>query len=214
MLGNKKAGALTSPESSSSLNLMPAIPVSQALMSVEEFLAAEPGFQCKHDYVAGALYERAEADIRHNTIAANLLGMLHARLRGKAFGCFGSEMKVKLRIAESICFYYPDAMIVCGRTGDSWTEAPKVIFEIVSDSTRTFDEREKRMTYMSIVGLDAYVLIEQNTQRLVVDRQDRGRWEREILEGADAVLKLPKVDVELPVGELYERVDENTSRAR
>ena len=40
-------------------------------------------------------------------------------------------------------YRHPDAMIVCNRAGlgASWCEQPSVIFEIVSESTRSIDER-------------------------------------------------------------------------
>ena len=187
---------------------MPAIAVSNVLMTVEEFLAAELSYESKHEYLAGMPYAMAGASTRHNGIAANLVGELHSRLRGKSCREYGSDLKVKLQISSSTYFYYPDAMIVCGRggLGTSWAEQPRVIFEILSESTRAIDEREKRIAYLSIPTLDAYVLIEQKAERVIVDRRTAEGWVREILEGPGAVLRLPTVEVELPVTELYERL--------
>src|SRR5262245_33236175 len=96
---------------------MTALAVGSELMSVEAFLAAEQTFEVKHEYLAGMPYAMAGASTRHDTIAANLLGLLHAQLRGKPCQSFTADMKVKLRISDSIYFYYPDATIVCGKGG-------------------------------------------------------------------------------------------------
>ncbi len=189
---------------------MTAIPVQSVSMSVEEFLEAEPSYDVKHEYLGGVVYAMAGASTPHNEICANLSGILYNRLRGKPCKPFGSDMKVKINVSDSTYFYYPDAMIVCNRAGmgASWSERPTVIFEILSDSTRRIDEREKRLAYLSIPGLAAYVLIEQNTQRVLIEHRGEAGWNREVVEGLDAVVRLAAVDVEFPLAELYERVGE------
>ena len=179
-------------------------------MSVEQFLEAEPGYDVKHEFLGGMVYAMACASTPHNEIATNLSGILYNRLRGKPCKPFGSDMKVKINISDSTYFYYPDAMIVCNRAGmgASWSEKPTVIFEILSDSTRRIDEREKWLAYLSIPGLAAYVLIEQNSHRVLIERRVEAGWNREVVEGPDAVVRLAAVDVEFPLTELYERVGE------
>ncbi len=179
-------------------------------MSVEEFLEAEPGYDVKHEYLGGMVYAMAGASTPHNEIATNLIVALGTRLRGKPCKPFGSDMKVMINISDSTYFYYPDAMIVCNRAGmgASWSEKPTVIFEILSESTRRVDEREKWLAYLSIPGLSAYVLIEQNTQRVLIEHRVEAGWNREVVEGLDAIVRLAAVDVEFPLAELYERVGE------
>jgi len=179
----------------------------QELMTVEEFLAAEPGYSEKHEYLGGMVYAMAGASTVHNTIAANLSLALGNRLRGRRCQNFGSDQKVRLELFGTTYFYYPDAMIVCGKAGlgASWSERPSVIFEIISESTRNHDEREKRMAYLTIPSLDAYILIEQERREVVVEYRDPEGWKREVL-GADGIVRLPTVEVEFPVAELYERL--------
>ncbi len=177
-------------------------------MTEEEFLEAEHHYDVKHEYLGGMVYAMAGASTQHNEIASNLSGILYARLRGKPCKPFGSDMKLKLRISDSTYFYYPDAMIVCNRAGlgASWCERPVVVFEILSESTRRTDEREKHAAYLSIPGLAAYVLIEQDAQRVVIEHRVPTGWNREVVEGAGAVVRLAAAEVEFPLSELYERV--------
>jgi Uma2 family endonuclease len=190
------------------LEQMTAVAASQGLLTVEEFLAAEPHYTEKHEYLGGMVYAMAGASTPHNIISTNLITALGSRLRGRPCQVFGADMKLRLLLSSSTYFYYPDAMIVCHSAGlgDSWCDEPSVIFEILSESTRTIDEREKRIAYLSLASLDAYVLIEQERREVVIERREAGSWRRDVL-GADGVLRLPTVEVEIPVGELYERLE-------
>jgi Uma2 family endonuclease len=178
-------------------------------MTVEEFLAAEPRHAEKHEYLGGVIYAMAGASTEHNVIAMNLYGMLHAGLRGHRCQGFGSDMKVRLSLAGDTYFYYPDAMVVCEKTGlgSSWCECPSVLFEILSPSTRDIDDREKRMAYRTIASLDAYVVIESEQMEVVVEYRESEGWRREVFTGKDARFRLPTVEIELALGELYERLD-------
>jgi Uma2 family endonuclease len=178
-------------------------------MSVEDFLAAETQYAEKHEYLGGAIYAMAGASTAHNVIAMNLYGILHAGLRGHRCQAFGSDMKVRLSLAEDTYFYYPDAMVVCGQEGlgSSWCERPSVLFEILSPGTRTIDDREKRMAYRTIPSLDAYATIESDQMEVVVEYRDSEGWRREVFTGKDAVVRLPSVEIEFALVELYERLD-------
>jgi len=186
---------------------MTALSTSHSLLTVEEFLAAEPSYEVKHEYLGGVIYAMAGASTPHITITANLMGALVSRLRGRPCQAFGSDMKMRLAVSGTTYFYYPDAMIFCGTTGlgPSWCERPSVIFEIISESTRSTDEREKRMAYLTLPSLDAYVRIEQERREVVIERRTNEGWQREVL-AADGIVRLPTVDVEFPVAELYERL--------
>jgi len=186
---------------------MTAISTSHALLTVDEFLAAEPSYQVKHEYLGGMVYAMAGASTPHITIATNLITAIGSRLRGRQCQAFGSDMKLRLAVSATTYFYYPDAMIFCGTAGlgPSWCERPSVIFEILSESTRSIDEREKRMAYLALPSLDAYVRIEQERCEVVIERRTNEGWQREIF-GPDGLVRLPTVDVEFPVAELYERL--------
>jgi len=181
---------------------------SSELVTVEEYLEGELRAETKHEYLGGLVYAMAGASEAHNVIAANLMGMLHAQLRGKACQPFGSDMKVRLQTLGDTYFYYPDAMVACdpSDSGRGWRERPAVLFEILSVETRRLDEREKRFAYLQISSLQAYVRIEQAGAEAVVERRASGKWQSERLAGLDAILRLPEIAASLPLAELYERL--------
>ncbi len=187
---------------------MSAISLHSKDISEEEYLAAEVLAEVKHEYLGGAVYAMAGASEAHNIIAMNLYGVLHRQLRGKPCQPFGSDMKVRLRPLDATYFYYPDAMIACDPTdvGHGWRERPAALFEIISEETRRVDEREKRVPYLQLPSLTAYVRIEQDRAEVLVDRRTADGWQTERLCGAEAVVRLPELGVELPLADLYERV--------
>ena len=75
------------------------------------------------------------------------------------------------------------------------------------DSTRGIDEREKRLAYLELPSLQAYVRIEQDGPAITADvRTEEGEWKIEQFIGLESVAVLPTLKMELPLAELYERM--------
>ena len=181
-------------------------------MTEEDYLATEPYSEVKREFLGGAVYAMSGASEPHNRISTNLIAMLYNRLRGRRCEAFGSDMQVKIVPAVSELgpsYYYPDAMIACDPTdtGNRWRERPSALFEITSKSTRRVDEREKRAAYLSIPSLEAYVRILQDQPAVVYHVRTPTVWKLEQVTGLEGVLRLPSLEIELPLAELYERVE-------
>lgn len=179
---------------------------SRSKVTVEEYLDAEILADVKHEYLGGTIYTMAGATEAHNIIAMNLYVALGTRLRGSPCQPFGSDMKLRLHPKHSATyFYYPDAMVACDPTdtGHGWRERPAALFEILSEETRRVDEREKRLAYLQLTSLHAYVLIEQSRPEAVIVRRDS---DEVTLRGLDAVLHLEELGLEIPLAELYQRI--------
>lgn len=190
---------------------MSAQTVNTQFLTVEEYLASEPLSEVKREYLAGMVYDMAGAGEAHNVIAMNLYAMLHTRLRGRPCQPFGSDMQARLRRPAGFYHYYPDAMIACDPTdspGCRWRERPAALFEILSESTRRTDEREKRLAYLELPSLQAYVRIDPDRPEVVMDVRTAATedWRMEHCRGLAAVVKLPALGMELPLAELYERL--------
>jgi Uma2 family endonuclease len=187
---------------------MSAVLAQSPYISEMEYLESEVRSPFKREYLGGAVYAMAGASEPHNIIAMNLYAGLHTRLRGKSCQPFGSDMKLRLRPSDAAYYYYPDAMIACDPTdvGHGWRERPAALFEILSPDSRQVDEREKRLAYLQLASLQAYVRIEQERAEVIVEQRRPEGWRAERLSGLDAVVRLPSLEIELPLAELYERV--------
>jgi Uma2 family endonuclease len=100
-------------------------------------------------------------------------------------------------------------MVVCepNPPESSFQDRPVVIADVISDATRRIDEGEKRDAYVTIPTLAAYLIIETDRPRVVVYRRTGSGFIAEAYEGTDSVIPLEAIDAELPLAELYERVE-------
>lgn len=174
--------------------------------SVSDYLEAERKSEVRHEYIGGDLYAMAGASEEHNIISLNIAAAIRAHLRGKPCKVFIHDMKAKV-FAQLTLFYYPDIMVACDPDDDDryFKSKPKVIVEVVSDSTRNTDEREKLLTFMQLPSLEEYVLVEQDQMKVTIHRR-AVNWIPEVLEGQEASLKLLSIGFEMPLSEVYEDV--------
>jgi Uma2 family endonuclease len=175
------------------------------LVPVEDYLAEELISPVKHEYLGGVVYAMAGARNLHNLIATNVLGSLHARLRGRPFN---SGTKIRLRLPTQVRFYYPDVSVICrpNPPNDSFQDEPAALFEVISRKTRRIDEGEKKDAYLTIPSLSVYVLLEQDAAAAVVFRRTEQGFVREVYEGLDTVLPLGEIETALPFAEIYDGV--------
>ncbi len=176
------------------------------LMTEQDYLAGELVSSVKHEYIGGTLHAMAGAGNRHHTIADNITGELRTRLKGRPFN---SDTKVHIRLPTHTRYYYPDALVVCRSNPetDSFQDDPVVVVEVLSDSTRRLDDGEKRDGYLTIPSLRVYLLVEQDEAAVIVYRRTEQGFVREVYVGRDAVLQLPEIGIELPLAEIYERIE-------
>jgi Uma2 family endonuclease len=179
------------------------------LTTVEDYLVGEVQSKVKHEYAGGYVYAMAGATNVHNTIAVTFLGILFNGLRGRPCQPFNSDTKVRVRMATHTRFYYPDGMVVCDPNppSDSFQDRPVVLAEVISEATRRTDEGEKRDAYLAIPELSAYLLIESSSPRIIVHHRAGNGFVPRLYEGLDAVVPLDAIELQLPLAELYERVD-------
>jgi Uma2 family endonuclease len=178
-------------------------------ITIADYLAGEEISDVKHEYLGGTVHAMAGATIRHNTIAGNCFGSLYGKLKGKPCVPFNSDTKVRIQFPDHTRFYYPDAMVVCDSNPDSehFQDRPVIIIEVLSDSTRRADLREKRDAYLTISTLKVLLFVEPDSPAvLAYRRQQDDSFSPEQYTGLDDTILLPEVEAVLPLADLYERV--------
>ena len=178
-------------------------------ISVRDYLVGERSAIRKHEYVEGVVYAMAGGTVQHSRSASNATGTLHAQLRGHKCQTYNSDIKIRVRMSRGTRFYYPDISVVCQPNADrdSFHDAPVVIVEVISESTRRIDEYEKREAYLSIDSLCVYVLVEQASAAVLVYRRGDSGFDRQVYTGRDAIIPLPEIECELALAELYQNVE-------
>lgn len=178
-------------------------------ISVRDYLDGEETAKRKHEYVDGVVYAMTGGTPDHSRIAVSCVGLLFAQLRGQKCEAFNSDMKIRVRMSRGTRFYYPDVSVVCqpNPRGDVFQDAPVVIIEVISESTRRTDESEKREAYLSIPSLRVYILVEQASAYALAYRRGDGGFEREAYVGLDAVIPLPEVNCSLALADIFQNVE-------
>ncbi|MGL6266381.1 MAG: Uma2 family endonuclease, partial [Chitinophagaceae bacterium] len=81
---------------------------------------------------------------------------------------------------------------------------PTVIIEILSPSTKNYDRGEKFTLYRDIPALKEYILVDTGSVRIEAFRiNDRGNWELEEYKTSEGLLRIPSVEVDLSVADIY-----------
>ena len=175
-------------------------------LSEDAYLSQEACADIKHEFVSGETYAMAGASERHNRIAGNVFYHLRNITRGKTCRAFMADMK--LRIATSATYYYPDVVLVCDPADDHpiYKQAPCLIADVLSPATATTDMREKWQAYRALPSLRYYLLVD--SERLwarVFFRAEGGDWFEQELSTEDIVdVQCDGARLDLTLDDLYE----------
>lgn len=183
----------------------------QRLLTPEEYLAIERELPTKHEYCVGEMFAMSGASRKHNQLTFNLAALLHSQIKDRECFAFVGDMRTK--VATSVSYFYPDAVITCDKPEfeDARQDTllnPKVVVEVLSPTTESYDRGVKFELYRQILSLREYVLVAQN--RAYVEhfaRREDGQWLLSEIAGLDATVDLPSVDCHIALRDLYAKVD-------
>jgi Uma2 family endonuclease len=173
----------------------------------EEYLEGEKGSQIKHEYIDGQVYAMAGASDAHVTVTGNLFTLLRNHVRGSGCRVYMADMKAQIPAINR--YFYPDVMVTCDARDqelDYFKCYPKLIVEVLSDTTEGFDRGKKFADYRKLESLEEYVLISQNTMSVECFRRNQeGRWELYPY-GKGEEVHLASVDFRCEIAAIYEDV--------
>jgi Uma2 family endonuclease len=171
-------------------------------LSAEDYLEMELNSPIKHEYVAGEIFAMTGTSDSHNLIAGNLYIIFREHLRGTPCRVFMSDLKLKVDTADA--YFYPDLMVTCETAPDShFREQPKLIIEVLSDSTAKHDQDGKRRMYQSIESLQEYVLVAQSFMDVRVFSRSANGWEMKIYTDGTTI-PLDSLELEIAIERIYE----------
>jgi Uma2 family endonuclease len=174
-------------------------------MSEQDYLDFERSSPDKHEYADGEVFAMSGGTMEHSAIATNLLAELRIPLLGRGCRVLTSDMRIKIPATGR--YVYPDGSVVCARP--EFTDEkrdtllnPRVIIEVLSDSTEAYDRGDKFAGYRTVASFDEYVLASQKEPRIeVFSRQPDGSWllrvhgpgERAALSSLGCVIEVDRV---------------------
>lgn len=178
-----------------------------------EYYELERTAEYKSDYYDGEIFAMGGGTSRHSLICSNIIRRVGNRLEGSP--CAVYESNLRLKIMATALRTYPDVSIYCGPLErdeeDPYEETyinPTVLFEVLSKPTEGYDRGFKAESYRQVESLKAYVLVSQAAPHVeIFERQPDGSWRLRETRGLDTTLAIPAVQIELPLAEIYDRVE-------
>lgn len=146
----------------------------------------------------------------HNMVVSNLVGELRNQLRVGPCRVVAADQRVKAGFSG--LYTYPDVLVVCGtpqleQPGDTLLN-PKVIIEVLSDSTEAYDRGKKFEHYRAIETLTDYLLVSQDRYQIErFSREAGGRWIYSAEAGSDRSMQIESIDCVLALREVFAKVD-------
>lgn len=186
---------------------MSAIPKSRKL-TAQEYLAIENAAPFKSEFFDGEMFAMAGAAPPHNKIKSQFEGELYLRLKGGPCLPYSSDQRIL--VDRTGLYTYPDIAIVCGEPelapkDRSTIVNPRVIVEVLSESTEHYDRTIKFDHYRKIDSMREYILVAQDQPRVErYVRGDDGRWTHDAFVGLDAAFSLESVAAkDIPLADVY-----------
>ncbi len=184
-------------------------PVTQP-MSVEEFYLWQLDQDERYELVEGVprpLRGMTGASNAHDAILINCIIELGARLKGKSCRVTSADTALRTAIRST---RRPDVTVDCAPLQSRSYEShrPTVVIEVLSPSTSKIDRFKKLDEYRRHPTIRHILLIDPDVvEARLYSRPEGGDWRDDDLRGRDAVIDFSAIDVTLPLGALYDRLD-------
>ena len=176
----------------------------------EQYLEMEQKADFKSEYDDGFITAMAGGSPEHNTIAGNLHGEIRSQLKGRPCVVFVSDMR--LCVGPTGLYTYPDVMAVCGERQFQDAEVktllnPTMIVEVLPSTTESYDRGREFGHYQRLTSLQEYVLVAQDEIRVERFTRRGNDWILSVFTSLDDTLRLASIDCEVPLREIYDKVE-------
>jgi Uma2 family endonuclease len=179
--------------------------------SPEEYLELEEAADYKSEYRDGEIVPMTGGTTNHNKLAGNFYANLKFALRGQDYDIYIGD--VRLWIPRYRQYTYPDVMVIQGEplytgTGTTTVMNPLLIAEVLSKSTKNYDQGDKFLYYRSIPEFKEYILIDQRRYHVMQHTKILdGKWLLTEHESEEAILELSSIKFQIKLSDIYEKVN-------
>jgi len=134
-------------------------------LTAAEYLAIEAHAEVRHEYFDGELFAMGGGTLWHNLIKDNLAHAIRNRLEGRQCYVITSDQRVK--VDATGLYTYPDVVVFC--EPPVFEDAvhhtlvnPRLIVEVLSDSTEKYDRGAKFGHYRRLDSVQEYLVVSQD----------------------------------------------------
>ena len=180
--------------------------------TLEEYIEFDKNSEERWEYFDGVVVSMSGGTLAHNQISVNFL----SGLRNSALeqGCQVLPADMRVKVPKAPPYRYADVVVVCGPPvieriqGLDVLVNPRLIIEILSDSTEAYNRGKKFLSYQSIDSFEEYLLVAQDRAYIThYVRKDDGSWVRTDIEGLDREIELVSISCKLSLREIYALVE-------
>ncbi len=176
-------------------------------MTAEEYLEWEAKQELRYEYIDGEILAMTGGTLPHNSIALNFYTALRPHLRQKSCQAYVSDVKVKP--SQLSRYFYPDLVVTCDSDdlkARDFIQNPKIIVEVLSPGTETYDRTKKFKYYRQIPSLQEYVLVDSEEIIVEVYRRGEGKMWLYYEYEAGEIIALESIEFECAIELLYEGI--------
>jgi len=183
-----------------------------AIFTEAEFYYMEDHSVERHEFFRGEIFSMAGTAPRHNDIAGSIYTSLRRQLRGKP--CRARISDQRIRVEANSLITYPDVAVVCppfrfDPNNKITLLDATVIIEVLSDSTRKYDQGEKFDLMCELPSLRHYLLVEPDEIR--VEHRflaNDNNWQTEVFTSLDDIVNLAAISCTLDVRAIYDEIED------
>ena len=143
-------------------------------ISLDEFDKLQKNYDGKAEYYNGQILFSSRTSMSHNRIVMGISSMLFNFFKGSKCTPYSEQIEVIFKNENEIYKFLPDVFVMCEdatKKGESFTSAPKIVFEVVSPDYSDHDYFIKANIYQRF-GVLEYNIVEQSgmiTQYILKD---------------------------------------------
>ncbi|MEL6815103.1 MAG: Uma2 family endonuclease [Cyanobacteria bacterium J06598_3] len=173
-------------------------------LTPEEYFEWEEQQRDKHEYIDGKVYAMSGGSVNHSRISIRMTALLDNHVTDR--GCIAGNSDLKVQIANTQNYTYPDASVTCDERDQSTTQYityPCLIVEVLSKSTEAYDRGGKFRLYRHNLELQDYLLV--STAQIEMDlyhKNENGEWVIHNYQAGDTVT-LKSINLSFPIEQVY-----------
>ena len=173
-------------------------------LTPEEYFVWEEKQQENYEYIDGQIYAMGGGSVNHSRLAVRFTSLFDTHLENTS--CITGNSDLKVNIAETNDYTYPDASVTCDDRDKATTQYityPCLIVEVLSDSTEAYDRGGKFRLYRNNPVLQDYLLVSSTHIEMdLYHKKETGEWIILNYKKGD-VIELKSINLSFPIEQVY-----------
>ncbi|MEM1253643.1 MAG: Uma2 family endonuclease [Cyanobacteria bacterium P01_H01_bin.21] len=173
-------------------------------LTPDEYFVWEEKQQENYEYIDGQVYAMGGGSVNHSRLAVRFTSLFDTYLENTA--CITGNSDLKVNIAETNNYTYPDASVTCDDRDKATTQYityPCLIVEVLSDSTEAYDRGGKFRLYRNNPVLQDYLLVSSTQIEMdLYHKKETGEWIILNYKKGD-IVELKSINLSFPIEQVY-----------